>query len=196
MIEINLVPEPLRKKKKRANLVGGGVALPKEIIIGVIGGVLAILLVTHIVLQFMITVKFVQHKGYNNELNSVAAQKAVVDKVISGLKDLRERVKAVDTLVSPDRTLWSQKLNEISDELSRGVWLSRITLDGDTLLIQGTAVSKNKSEMIDVHNFTANLKKSEAFMKNVDNVELGLIKSRRINETSVADFTIITELKE
>ena len=48
--------------------------------------------------------------------------------------------------------------------------------------------------MSNVHAFTSNLKNSKEFTQNLSNIELGLIKSRKINTTQVADFTITADV--
>ena len=94
-----------------------------------------------------------------------------------------------------ERIFWSQKLNEISDSLPRGVWLNKIILSGETLLIQGSAVSKDTTEMVHVHNFTSNLKNLKNFRSYFNDIELELIKTRKVNVTQIADFTIKGSLK-
>ncbi len=196
MIEINLVPQSLRKKKKSSGLLGRTLVIPREAVVGLVGGIVALLLLVHIVLQSLITVRFVHHKKLQNDLSRIASQKTNVDRIVGELKDLRQRYQAIEAVAGEKNISWARKLNEISDNLPRGVWLNRIMLDGNTLLIQGSAVSKNKTEMINVHNFTSNLKASEAFMNDFRELELGLIKSRNVNLTPVADFTIRADLKE
>jgi len=196
MIEINLVPTSLRKRKKSSGLLGRTLVIPREAVVGLVGGIVALLLLVHIVLQSLITVRFVHHKKLQSDLTRISSQKTNVDRIVSELKGLRERYQSIEAVAGEKNIVWSQKLNEISDNIPRGVWLNRIMLDGNTLLIQGSAVSKNKTEMIHVHNYTSNLKASEAFMSDFAELELGLIKSRKINLTPVADFTIRADLKE
>lgn len=195
MIEINLVPESLRKKRKSKALLGRNVVLPREAVVGLVGGAVVVLLLVHVLLQFLISVKFVQHKDYKSQSEKMAAQKTNVDAVVQELKRLQGKYKSAGKIAGDKNISWARKLNELSDSLPRGVWMSRITLDGDTLLIQGSAVSKNKTEMINVHNFTSNLKADQVFMTSFSNLELGLIKSRTINQTPIADFTIRADIK-
>jgi len=196
MIEINLVPEQLRKTRKSKTKFGSGFSLPKEAVVGLIGGGIILLLLVHALLQFFITVQFVQHKQLKGESESLAGEKAGVEVVLKDLKALQTKFKSVEKIAGTESVSWSQKLSEISLNSPRGVWLNRITLDGKVLLIQGSAVSKNKAEMINVHNFTSNLKNSEVFMASFRDLELGLIKSREINVTPIADFTIRADLKQ
>jgi Tfp pilus assembly protein PilN len=198
MIEINLVPEQFRKKKKSANIFGTGqaMALPKEVMIGIVSGLSLLLIMVHILLQFIIIIKFVQLKKYRNTSSRMSSEKTNVDRVVQELKNLQDKFKSVEQIAGGKDVSWSKKLNQLSDHLPRGVWLNRMTLDGSTLLIQGSAVSKDKTEMINVHNFTNNLKADGDFMASFNDLELGLIKSRMIGQTPVADFTIRADLKD
>jgi len=100
----------------------------------------------------------------------------------------------VENIRGHDWLSWSRKLNAISDNLPRGIWLDWVGMDGKVLLIRGTSVSKSNTEIISIHNFTENLSKSADFMLGLRNVETGLIKSRNIASTPVADFSISAEL--
>lgn len=195
MIEINLVPEHLRKKWKPQAKAEEGIPLFKEKIIGLGGGFLVLLLVVHGILQFIISNKFSKYEKYKKEWEEISPARTNVNRTISELKQLREKMKSMEEVTGGQKISWSRKLNEISDSLSRGVWLNRIVFSEETLLMQGSAVSKNKTEMISVHKFTSNLKNHEGFKEYFSNVELELIKSRRINMTSIADFTIRGDLK-
>lgn len=196
MIEINLVPENMRKKRRSRSAGGAPLALPREALIGIVGGLGVLLVVVHLLLQGLVTIKFMQLKSYESRLSPVGGGKENVDQMLERLKLLQAKYKSVEQIVGKDSIRWSEILNEISNNLPRGVWLSRITLEKDTLLMQGSAVSKGKEDMLNVHTFTANLKASEAFLAPFSNLELGMIKSRQINVTPVADFTIRVDLKK
>ena len=54
MININLLPEKMQRRKSRKGLLPGGLVLPREIVIGLIGGFLVFLAVWHVLLQVVI----------------------------------------------------------------------------------------------------------------------------------------------
>lgn len=199
MIEINLVPEQLRKKKKvqpvaKKVRAEGGASRKKFAWLIVLG--VFVLLSAHIGLQVFITRKFVQHRDQSQKWEEVEPKKAKADETLQDLKKMRERMNSMEQLSGGVKILWAQKLNEISDGLPRGVWLSRIVLDEEGMTIFGSAVSKNKEEMISVHHFASQLKGNKIVLEHFSDVELGLIKSRKVNITQVADFTIIADLKK
>ena len=196
MIEINLLPPQLRKKRKTANFVSQSIVLPRETVIALVGGVLFFLLFIHSVLQFVIAIKFVQIKRYERQLTKIAPEKASADRVVQELRTLQGKVKSIENVAGERKILWAKKLNQISDAVPRGVWLTRLTFQDGVLILQGSAVSKSKNEMSSVHAFTSNLKNQSGFTDYLTNIELGLIKSRKINTTQIADFTITADVQQ
>jgi|SRR3989338_5090658 len=194
MIEINLLPPQLRKKRKTANLVSRTIALPRDTVIALAGGAIFFLLFVHAVLQFVIAIKFVQIKRYERQLEKIAPDKANADRVVQELRVLQAKVIAIEDVAGQRKVLWAKKLNEISNALPPGIWLTRLAFQDGLLVMQGSAVSKTKNEMSTVHSFTANLKNEQGFNDSLSNIELGLIKSRKINTTPIADFTITADV--
>ena len=90
---------------------------------------------------------------------------------------------------------WSQKLNDISDRIPRGVWLNKLSFDNKILIIDGSAVSKAKDEMISLGNFVENLKTTPSIIDNLDNIDLGSYQRRQIKVVEVMDFVITVRLK-
>ncbi len=91
MIEINLVPENLRKKWKPQSSTSGQGAFPMGALISLGAGVLVVLLLVHVVLQLVIASKITTHKSYQHQWDAVVSDKTNVDKVIQELKQTRER---------------------------------------------------------------------------------------------------------
>jgi len=194
MIEINLVPLHLRKKKKKS-LLPGGINIPIEVVIGIGGGVFALLILAHVLLLFTNIAKLAQHKRLQKQWEEIAPDKAKVDAVVNEMRELQSRYKSIEEITGVDKILWSQKLNILSDNLPRGVWLTKIVLNDEMLLIEGSATSKQRQEMINVHNLASNLKSNEAFLEDLEDLELGSIQRRRVQKIEIADFLITTKLK-
>jgi hypothetical protein len=152
--------------------------------------------VVHIIFQGIVFVKYVQHKGYQSQWEAIRPEKEQVDVVVNQLRSLQAETKALKGITADRRILWAPKLNIISDNLPREVWLTRIFFEDDTLLMQGGAVSKVKNEMISVGNFVSNLKKQPDFQKNLATIELGSIQRRIIKNVEVVDFVVTARLIE
>ena len=195
MIEINLSPENLRRKTRAQFFSLAAFNFPKEVIIGLVGGFLVILFIIHFFLQIAIFVKFAHHKFERKQWERLLPQKAQADITINELRSLQSRLSAIDKIKTEKRIFWSQKLNNISDLIPRGVWLNKISFKESILLIDGSAVSKMKDEMVNVGNFVSNLKSKDTLIAGLQNIELGSIQRRQVKLIDVVDFIITAKLK-
>jgi len=194
-IEINLIPPHLRKKKRKG--IASGINIPLEVLIGSAGGLIILLVLVHFSLLFVNMNKLAKHKKLQKEWENILPAKENVDVVISELRGLQEKSKAIKEILGDEaRISWSQKLNILSDSLPKGIWLRKVVLKEKKFLIEGSAISRQKKEMINVHSLTANLKKEEDFLKHLSDLELGAIHRRRIKKIEIADFIITTKLQK
>ena len=194
MIDINLTPKNFKRKKKR-NLLPGGFQIPKEVIVGSVGGLIVLLVLLHVTLQFFVFRKIFQHKNLKVQWEELSSPKANVDAVVKELRMLQNKIKSIEDITSENHMSWSRKLNIISDVLPRGVWLRKVALSDEVLFIDGSAVSQRNNELINIHDFANSLKKQEIFMKNFKDLEMGSIQSRKIQQTDLADFLIKVKIK-
>ena len=195
MIEINLIPEHLRKKRKGFVVPMGNLGLPQEAVIGLMGGLIALLLVITLIFQVMIFIKWIQRAELNAQWKTIAADKETVDLVLGELRALQGKINSVEKITTEKRISWAQKLNDISDSLPRRAWLNKISLDQRVLLIDGNAVSKMSDDMMNVGSFTASLKDKKSFMSGLENIEVGSIQRRQIKSVDVVDFLITVKLQ-
>jgi len=194
MIEINLVPLKLRKRRKGQQLFKG-FNIPLEVVIGLGGGFIVLLMGVHLFLLFTNVKKIAEHKRLKKEWALLEPDKSDVDAVISELRSLKGKQQAAEDVLVEDKISWSQKLNILSDSLPKGVWLRKIILDEEIFSIEGSAVSTEIEEMINVHSFAGNLKKQKKFLEHFEDLELGSIQRRKINKVEIADFVITARLK-
>lgn len=200
MIEINLVPENLRKKRKPA--AAAGTAAPskgfsRETFLAIIGGFLFVLVIFSIGLQVYISMKIGKRNELKKDSDQIASGKKNVDQLKKEMGELKAKVKTFEDAIGKKQVYIAQKLNVVSDSLPRGVWLTKIALEGKFFIVEGSAVSKNKSEITDIHALASSLRESKEFMANLKNLELDMIKARPVeNNLSIADFTIKAEIDE
>jgi len=193
MLEINLTPPELRKKKKKS-LLPEGFNIPREVVIGSVGGLFILLVIIQIFLIFTNFSRIAKKKKLDNNWEQLAPQKAKVDSVLNEVRMLKNKQNAITSLSGDVKIIWSEKLNLISDSLPRGAWLRKISLEEGLFFIEGSAISRQKEEMINVHDFTSRLKKSEKFLKHLKSLELGSIQRRSIKAVEIADFLITVKL--
>ncbi len=194
MIEINLVPPQFKKKKKSRQVSESASSPSKNNIIGFASLFIVFLAIVAGALQFIISQKLAQRKKLMSELAELVPQKINTDRYVGQIKDINKRLEPLEEILGQKDIMWSKKLHAVSESLPRGVWLTKMHLDEDVLLINGSAVSKVQTEMISVHSFNTSLKNNEDFMADFKEIELEYIKSRTINGTPVADFTIRVDL--
>jgi len=193
MIDINLVPTHLRKKKKK-DLFGGGFKLPLEVVIGLGGGLLILLVFVHLVLLGINVSKLATHKKLKSSWEEISSDKEKVDVIISELRMLQRKQSAIKKLTEDKKVSWSRKMNILSKNLPKGVWLKKIAFNEDAFFVEGSAISRQNKEMIGVHKFTSNLKRDDSFLTDLTDLELGSIQMRKIKKVDVADFLITSRL--
>lgn len=194
MIEINLISPELRKKKRK-KFLPGGMDMPIEVVIGSCGGLFALLIIVHIVLLVTNISKLNRHKQLKQEWAQILPKKQQVDQVVNDMRAINNKSKAVIEVTGGEVIHWAPKLNIISDDLPRGVWLTKIALTDEMLFIEGSAISNHQDELINVHKFTSNLKKQPQFLEHLTELELGSIQRRAESKIDVADFLITTKIK-
>lgn len=193
MIDINLVPPHLRKKRKGQFL--GKVNLPFEVIIGCGGGLLVLLGLIHVLLLFINVRKLAQHKKLQQQWETMRPDKENLDSVISEMRTLQAKYKAVEDIAGKNKLSWSRELNILSDSLPRGVWLKKIALNDKMFFIEGSAIAKETTEIVNVNRLTSNLNASAEFLEYFTDFELGSIQRRKIKNVEIADFVITMKLK-
>ena len=156
---------------------------------------MVLLVLAHVSLMVINIRNVAKHREFQKKMEAVSPQKQQVEKVVNELRTLQSTQKAVQEILPERNIYWAQKLNILSDNIPRGVWLKRINLDENVLLIEGSAISTDNEAMINVHQFTASLKSQREFLEHFTDIELGSIQRRKIKQMDIADFMITVRLK-
>lgn len=197
MIEINLIPEEIsqRKRRKAKQIVPKGFSIPIEAIIAIVGGVFVLIIFTHIILQTLIFIKFASYSRFKKEAELLAPEKAKVEKIVNDLRIVQQKVASVRTIVVNPKVAWAEILNHISDNMPQDVWLNKITLESGLLILDGSALARKQSELINVHEFTSNLKNEKRFSGHFKEMDLESIQRRKLKGLELADFSLTAKLK-
>ncbi len=188
MIEINLLPENLRKKKQfqlnldlQANnvrLIGGGALL----------GVLIVLIIFFSVGS---SIRKAQASRLIKREQAVAGQASQAKAISDDVSVLKAKMVASDE-VTQRRFLWAEKLNQLSDLILPGIWFTRIYMDsGNKLMVEGSVISKKEEAMASVGKFMKGLRENEAFFKDFTNVKLESVERQSLDNRDVVDFKIV-----
>ncbi len=195
MIDINLVPITLRKKSGQGILSGLTLNLPQEILLGVGGGFVLLLLAVHLLLGSMMVVNLIRVGVSKAQWQELLPDKNALDAIGNEVKDLKKKMNTINDITTKHSIGWSRNLNVISDNLTTGAWLKRITVDSKALVIEGCVFSKVQNEIVTVGSLVSSLKKDDGFMKAFQSVEVDSIQRNKLKVTEVADFNVSVKLK-
>ena len=177
MIEINLLPKELKKKKIKLEL-------PNIKFTPIIIGVVAFIVFVQLVLSVTLMIK----KGYT--LKRLEAKWTVFEPkskellaMNEQLESLTRKVKNIDSLVAK-RLSWTKKLNDLSDLMTPGVWLNSLSIDevgGRKILsLKGSVSSSGMDEAALIGKFMKNLKENKSFFKDFSEIALGTIQKTEV----------------
>ncbi|MBL8013483.1 MAG: PilN domain-containing protein [Candidatus Omnitrophica bacterium] len=195
MIDINLVPEQFRKRRRSELLSGGVFNIPREVLFGIGGGILALMFLVDGLFFAVKIFKFLEYQHVKAKWQDIQPDKSTMDTIKQNLQEVQKEVKAIKDITDGQSSLWSQKLNAISSGLPKGVWLRKVTLTDKQLFIEGSTVAQGQSEVINVGSFVSNLKKDTDFTQDFETIEVDYIQSRKTEGLQVSDFTILAKLK-
>jgi len=187
MIEINLLPEEMRKKKR--SYLKLDIEMGKfKLYIG--AGCVGCLILLLILLSTSAYIRKRQVLNLMQRETLIASKKSEVEEVNKKLSTLKARIAIFDQ-ITKRRFLYARKLNELSDLVLPGIWFTRINTDlQDRLIIEGSAISKNEEPMASVGKFMKNIREDNAFFKDFRNIKLETVQRKDMQERDVVDFRI------
>ncbi|MEW5758384.1 MAG: hypothetical protein AB1755_02810 [Candidatus Omnitrophota bacterium] len=186
MIDINLLPEKLKKKNINAEF-------NKDFYYNVIIALVIILAFIHLLIGSTFIFKKIKFRNL----------KSIVPKIEQDLKeisDLKNRVKLLqaDTSkildITKDRMEVAFALNRLSMDLSNGIWFRHLKLDETEFELEGSVVSLKEDEMSLLNKFLTSLK-NEKNIKVSDKLELADAKKRNFQGIDIIDFILRVKIK-
>ena len=205
MIEINLLPEELRKKEKVA------LDLPEIPVFKILWVILAIVVSAQILLSIFAvyqTMELIQvKKGVetlakeNREISVRKAETVAMSVQLKEIQALTER-----------KFLWSVLLNAMSDSMTKGVWLRSLSVTtvaaddaglrkkgsapkGRTLNLEGSVIGSGQETAI-IGKFIKQLKETPQFGELFEDIKLSAINQKKIKDYDVYDFVLIGIFKK
>ncbi len=187
MIEINLLPDNMRKEKRtpfkfdlelnRVYFLAGGL-------------VAAVLIVSLLFLSMGTFVRKKQILKLVREEQGFAVEKQEVEIIDREISLLKAKMGALDQVVKR-KILWAKKLNEISDLMLPGIWLSRIRTDEEgNFMIEGSVISRKEEAMASVGKFMKNLREDPSFFQDFSDIKLESVQRDSVKEQDIVDFKI------
>lgn len=189
MIEINLLPEEMRRQKKsyfKFDLAD--IARVKFLAGGIFAGVMALLV---IIPALGANIRGRQILALLEKEKNLMPQKTNVEAINNEIAVLKVKLSALDD-ITKRRFLWSRKLNELSDLVLPGIWFNRIGAELDNnLTIEGSVISKNEEAMASVGKFIKNIKDDKLFFGDFSDIKLESVQRENIDKRDVVEFTIV-----
>ena len=192
MIEINLLPEELRKKEERVNLLA---ELPIK------RGAI-IFIIVFFALQGLLTVGAFYQTAHFKWMKAEISRLKETNKMITAQKSettlFKKRIGNAETVIQRP-FLWSSLVNVLSDSVTKGVWLKNFSINSDAkishLKLEGSVVGKGEETAL-AGKFIKELKANPFFNELFSEIELSTINQKRIKDFDVYDFVILCTFKK
>ncbi|MCQ9207720.1 MAG: PilN domain-containing protein [Omnitrophica bacterium] len=199
MIELNLLPEEFRKKKKKFEMPEIPVVSIAVVFIGFLAAI-------QLLLGGWILMSKRQLVALDAKWEALAPDKAELDSIKKVLLDAGRKTNAIEALIA-ERLSWARLLNELSNSLSANIWLTELTYRKgpagpsagssaeESLTLSGSAVARGEQATQDIARFIKALKANKNFFKYFDDVELVSIKKGLHTDKGLMNFTLICKFK-
>lgn len=189
MIEINLLPQELRKRQALQ------FALPQKYLNNALLLVIALIALLHILLQALIIANNLMFTYAERRLANIQPQKRLVDEMKSEV----QKYKTLEDLflqLGTQRIRSAPVLNFISDNLPQGVWLTEFSLSKEGWEFRGACVSVTAGEMAQIGKLLNALKQDAHINKVFPELELAQVARKKLGATEVVEFIISSKKQE
>lgn len=228
MIEINLLPQEMRKKEPRFKAIEFGDIDLKNLPVKNIGiAAVVVLLALHAILFVMGSYSKSKIAEITKKYNAILPERNNAQALKSQIDLINRKVAAIDELMVK-RFGWAEKLSSLNDSVTPGIWLSELTYDekiGESakkvvtkqvaaggknqalkqstekvmlryLLISGYASSMGEQGTASIGKFIKSLKDNPRFYSDFSRIELGSIKSEKMQDQEVMSFKLTCMFKQ
>jgi Tfp pilus assembly protein PilN len=183
MIEINLLPEGSRGKRAIR------FALPEDYLKKSLFVLIALVVITHILIQIFITVNTAMLASSDKRLAAIGAQKQLVDKMKSEVQNYKA-MRDLFSRAGAARARVAAALNLISDVLPEGVWLTGLSLSAQAGELSGACVSAEGGEIAQVGKLLNALKQEPELRILFPELELSSVKRRKLGPSEIVEFVM------
>jgi len=212
MIELNLLPEEVRKKRAK-------IELPDLPLIPIGAALVGAMVIIQLLLGGLIFLNQKEKARLDKEWEELLPKKVKLDAIKKEISDLGKKVQSIEYLMEK-RLNWARLLDELSASLTANIWLtelaysekiekrktfsSRAQLGGKkapkakeesflirTLTLSGRASLKGEEAPAYIGRFTEALKANKDFSKHFSEIEPGPIKKGTVEKEEVMNFTVI-----
>ncbi len=217
MIEINLLPEENKKKKRSSAKADVSVmSVPSIPIVSIAAWAAGVILIIQLILFAIGVMNGATFKSLALEYKDMLPKKQGTEKLKIRVDVLNKKVGAIDELMVK-RFSWEKKLNSLSDSMIPGIWLTELEYDekltespkaiddeiakkkggqaaenalSGYLILSGAASSMGEEGTALVGRFIKSLKDDPSFYSDFSGIELDTIRREKIDDQEVMTFKI------
>ncbi|MGE5280511.1 MAG: PilN domain-containing protein [Deltaproteobacteria bacterium] len=185
MIVVNLLPKSLKRVEHK-------IVVPyKAYVLMAVAG----LLLLHVLLFAAACVKKVHVMSLRGHWERLAPQSKEFVARRGEFKTATTDVASLESFVNRPFSL-TEMFSVLAGAVPPGLWLDRFSLSAESLVIQGSVVSLNQSEMTIIGKFLEQLRASKTFSAALDKIELNSVQRRTVKSYDVVDFVLVGERKK
>lgn len=138
-----------------------------------------------------------QLRQLHSKIELLEPKKAEVDRLQHTLQMLRAQEGGFRSMRQGGGSLWSKRLNLLSNVTPDGIWFTELTLDpAKGLVIEGSAIGQGGSEMVNVGRLREDLKADKDFAAAIKDIQIESIKRIQDKDIEVVQFTLSCMLAE
>lgn len=183
MIEINLLPDGLRKKRALSFTLSG------KYLKNYIFTAIAVIVILHILLQSTIMFKSVMLASSERRMASIQAQRRIVDEMKSEVQNYKH-LQVLFSQAEARRIRFAPALNLISDVLPQGVWLNGLLLQAQASDLSGACVSAEGGEIAQVGRLLNALRREPELKLVFPELELASVKRKKLGPVEIIEFVM------
>lgn len=210
MIEINLLPEEL---KKRSSLFSGfskmdmsGLDIKNIPVLKIGVGIGLAVVGIQLVLFSIGMISSSQLSSVSKKLNDILPKKKEADALKAQVADINKRSTAIDELMLK-RFSWARKLSELNDCVTPGIWFSELYYDErpipgkdnkslpGALVVSGYASGAGEQGAALIGRFIKAMQDNKAFYSDFEKIDLVSTKSDKVDNQDVMSFRVTCYFK-
>ncbi len=212
MIEINLLPESLRRKET-ARIAMPEIPIKKSLYL--VGGAVAVIQILLTLFAFYVQLELI---SVHRKIAVIEARNKEVVRQKAETVGLTNRMKEIRSLTAR-KFYWTSLLNELSNSMTKGIWLRNLYVVEEEaravpakvekdkkavvkaperekyLVLEGTAIGAGQ-ETAFIGKFLKELKDNSFFTQTFQEIKPSDINQKRIGEHEVYDFMIRCQFKK
>jgi len=220
MLEINLLPEELKKSRRAAPKIDTkNVNLEKLPLLNIALIAAGIFVAVQIAVFGLGILGDAALRSLDKKYKDILPAKTEADKLSAQASIMSNKVKAIDELMVK-RFSWAKKLGSLNDAVTPGIWLTQLEYDEKLverpragasnaqkgresqgkpamekilqryLVISGAASSMGEEGTALIGRFIKSLKDNESFYSGFSDIELGNIRREQVSGQEIMNFKI------